>query len=80
MTYSPPTLIGAGPPANGGYQQGLQPMTLIGLALLEVALVGGNRSLVARTSKCGRTYSMSLVEIEIYSNIGIVLHIPHIVI
>ena len=27
---SPPTLIGTGPPANGEYQQGLQPVALTG--------------------------------------------------
>ena len=28
IVYTPTTLTGAGPPANGAYQQGLQPMTL----------------------------------------------------
>ena len=29
-TYTPPTHIGVWPPANGEYQQGLQPMVLTG--------------------------------------------------
>ncbi len=30
QSFSPPTLTGAGPPTNGEYQQGLQPMALTG--------------------------------------------------
>ena len=30
VTYTPPTLTGAGPPTNGEYQQGLQPVALNG--------------------------------------------------
>ena len=63
--YPPPTLTGAGPPTNGEYQQGLQPVTL-----LKVALAGGNRLLVARTSNAPFTLAVKDVRPSTAMTVG----------
>ena len=56
-TYSHPHLL-VRPPVNGSYQHWLHLVALIGYANFKSGLCQQNRSLVARTSKCGWAISL----------------------
>ena len=68
-TYSPPTLIGAGHQRTVSTSKGCNQWFSLAKILLKVALAGGNRSLVARTSKCGWAIS-PLEDVEILRGDG----------
>ena len=53
VTYSPPTLTGVGHQRTVSTSIGCNQWLSLAKTILKVALVGRNRSLVARTSKCG---------------------------